>query len=464
MNTFINAFSKRLQLCFLIALSFTIQLSLNAQVVVWEDNFDGTTLNPGNWTYDIGDGCDVGICGWGNAELEYYNPGNVKVENGNLVIEARKEAFGGKEFTSGRIKTQGKVDFKYGTLEARIKIPDLKNGLWPAFWTLGVMGLWPANGEIDIMELGGADSYPDSVNNWVSAACHWEYNGGQADYGLTYHSPTSLNDDYHIYKLVWTPAAIKVSIDDIEYYVIDISAGAANDLEEFHNCHYILLNLAVGGNYTGKTSPAEITATMPAQMLVDYIKLTYNPGDCIVLPVTLIDFSISVKDQKNVLISWTASNEENSDHYIIERSTDGTSFGEIGVVKSKGGAIQNNYFYTDNKPAEGVNYYRLVQVDKDGKRNTFNVKSVKFSKKNVESLTIFPNPLKGANFTLLFNEPVEKILNVQIVNLLGEVLLNANERPNGNVLSVSFGKKPAKGIYMIKVDGTVIPSKRLVVE
>lgn len=123
--------------------------------------------------------------------------------------------------------------FKYGTLEARIKIPDLKNGLWPAFWTLGVTGIWPASGEIDIMEMGQAASYPNNVNNWVGAATHWEHQGGLASYAQTYRSPTPLSDDYHIYKLVWTSSAITVYVDNIQFYVINIAGEQPQTWKNF---------------------------------------------------------------------------------------------------------------------------------------------------------------------------------------------------------------------------------------
>ena len=123
----------------------------NAQTLVWQENFDSTTVNPTTWTYDFGDGCERAICGWGNQELEYYTsrPENARIESGSLVIEARKETFLGKPFTSARLKTEGRMHFKYGTVEARIKLPNLTKGLWPAFWTLGTVGgTWPSIGEI----------------------------------------------------------------------------------------------------------------------------------------------------------------------------------------------------------------------------------------------------------------------------------------------------------------------------
>jgi beta-glucanase (GH16 family) len=262
------------------ALLCLTSLSASAQTLVWEDNFDGTTINPNNWTFDFGDGCERGNCGWGNQELEYYTsrPENARLENGSLRIEARREAFQGKSFTSARLKTFGRVHFKYGTLEARIKVPNLQNGLWPAFWMLGTTGNWPASGEIDMMEMGAKESYPDNVNKWASAAVHWSFKGSQADYGQLFKSTSPLTDDYHVYKLVWDASFIRVFIDNTEFFTVDISKPEA-DMEEFHRPQYVLLNLAVGGNYTGKAGAGDITAPLPAAMLVDYIRLYQNPGD-----------------------------------------------------------------------------------------------------------------------------------------------------------------------------------------
>ncbi|WP_179225436.1 Ig-like domain-containing protein [Hymenobacter mucosus] len=259
------------------------QFSARAQQqLVWEENFDGTTINPGTWTFDQGDGCAQGVCGWGNSELETYTnrPENARVENGNLVLEARRENYQGKAFTSARLKTLGRVQFKYGTLEARIKVPNLQNGLWPAFWLLGASGTWPASGETDIMEMGSAAAIQAGLTNRrLGGATHWENGGTHAAYDTHYDSPTDLTADYHVYRMTWDSQFIRMFIDGTEYYAIDISRADAADLEEFHKAQYILLNLAVGGQYTGIYAPSDITAPLPGQMLVDYIRLYQSPGD-----------------------------------------------------------------------------------------------------------------------------------------------------------------------------------------
>jgi beta-glucanase (GH16 family) len=253
-----------------------------AQTLVWEDNFDGSSIDGNKWTYDVGTGCQIGNCGWGNAELEYYTsrPENARVENGNLVIEARREDFGGMPFTSARLKTEGRMHFKYGTLEARIKIPQAGNGLWPAYWMLGAVGVWPARGEIDMLEAGSAQAIADGMaNRRVGAAVHWDYNGSQADYGSDYNSATDLQNDFHTYKLTWDANYIRMAIDGQQYFEFAISDIQGGSLDEFHAQQFLLLNLAVGGNYPGIHDVAGITAPIPGKMEVDYIRLYQDtPG------------------------------------------------------------------------------------------------------------------------------------------------------------------------------------------
>ncbi len=152
----------------------------HAQTLVWEDNFNGPGIDGNKWTYDVGNGCQIGLCGWGNGEMQYYTSRaeNARIDNGRLVIEARREAFQGMPFTSARLKTEGRMHFKYGTLEARIKTPVVGNGLWPAYWMLGTIGVWPGRGEIDLLEAGMAAAIANgTANRRIGAAVHWDYNG-----------------------------------------------------------------------------------------------------------------------------------------------------------------------------------------------------------------------------------------------------------------------------------------------
>ncbi|MBC8469218.1 MAG: glycoside hydrolase family 16 protein [Planctomycetes bacterium] len=245
--------------------------------VIWQDTFDGPSIDTSLWAFEVGNGTD----GWGNWERQYYtnNGNNAYIESGNLVIEAKNEYQSGYWFTSARMKTQGKLTFKYGTLKARIKIPDLADGLWPAFWLLGAnidqVGVgWPKCGELDIMEMGHSSAIAAGTQNrQVGAHAFWDNAGSNADYGGSTIKSVDLNDDYHIYKVTWTPYLITTYIDDVSFWSIDITPA---NLEEFHEHMFILLNMAVGGTYTGIYDDNDITAPMPAKMYIDYVQIEEN--------------------------------------------------------------------------------------------------------------------------------------------------------------------------------------------
>ncbi|WP_145945926.1 RICIN domain-containing protein [Paenibacillus sp. Y412MC10] len=258
-------------LCGIIMVSLLIALFPVKQVsaapnwkLVWSDEFDGTALNRSNWTPEIG----TGSGGWGNNELQYYTDRsqNLQVTGGNLVITARKESYGGMNYTSARIKTQNLKSFTYGKIEARIKLPS-GQGLWPAFWMLGsnisTVG-WPYSGETDIME---------RVNNnpYVNGTVHWDA-GGHAEYGRV-----SGNLDfaqYHVYSVEWDSKYIRWFVDGQQFNEFYIENGTGNT-EEFQRPFFLLLNLAVGGNWPG--APNDSTP-FPAQMLVDYVRVYQDNG------------------------------------------------------------------------------------------------------------------------------------------------------------------------------------------
>ncbi len=245
----------------------------NAQLL-WSDEFNsGDVPDPTIWSYDLG------ASGWGNQELQEYtnDPANVSVADGNLKIVVNRTQSG---FTSGRIRTEDKLTFKYATLEARIRVPNLANGLWPAFWTLGnnfrQVG-WPDCGELDVMEMGNSAAIAAGVvNRRVGSTAHWENNGGYAGYGLTLDAAADLNDDFHVFRMEWTPDAVTTYLDGEQIWVIDITPGSCTDCTEFHQPHFMILNVAVGGTYPGILSAGAITAPTPAEMLVDWVRIYDN--------------------------------------------------------------------------------------------------------------------------------------------------------------------------------------------
>ena len=247
--------------------------------VVWSDEFDSGSMPDANvWSYDLGAG------GWGNSELQEYTsePANVRVEGGQLVITAQERLLKGnrRSFTSARIKSEDKLTVRYGTIEARIKVPDLADGLWPAFWTLGNnfsdVG-WPDSGELDVMEMGSAAAIADGVvNRRVGSTAHWEHNNGYAAYGLTYDAASDLAGSFHVFRMEWTPELISTYVDNQWIWSIDITPQSCTDCEEFHQPHFIIFNLAVGGSYTGLYRANDITAPLPAEYVVDWVRISDN--------------------------------------------------------------------------------------------------------------------------------------------------------------------------------------------
>jgi beta-glucanase (GH16 family) len=234
--------------------------------LAWHDEFDGGAIDPASWTYDLGAG------GWGNAELENYTnrPENARLENGVLVIEARKEAYQGAEYTSARLKTQGLREFLYGRIEARLQVPG-GQGMWPAFWTLGSNineKNWPKCGELDIMEYIGKT--PDTIYGTMHGP---GYSGAQ---GISKANRQKYNiaDDFHIYAIEWDKDQVRWFFDGEPYHTVT-RADVGNKDWVFDQPFFILLNLAVGGQWPG--NPDAQTA-FPAQLKVDYVRVFQKIG------------------------------------------------------------------------------------------------------------------------------------------------------------------------------------------
>jgi len=234
--------------------------------LVWSDEFDGPegqSPDASRWTFDIG-------TDWGNDQLEYDTdrPVNVSLDgNGNLAITALEEEYLGRDYTSGRITTSGRFSRARGRFEARIKLP-VGQGIWPAFWLLGsdfsYVG-WPECGEIDIME------YRGQLPTVATGALHGPgYSGGNSLYGVYTLASGQFNDDFHVFAIDWNTTSITWSVDGIEYLTIEASDLPQGATWVFNDDFFIILNVAVGGNYVG--DPDETTA-FPQTMLVDYVRV-----------------------------------------------------------------------------------------------------------------------------------------------------------------------------------------------
>lgn len=245
-------------LCFLCCCSFP-----QAQELIFEEQFDGNKLNESNWNYELGNGCP-NLCGWGNNERQSYTNENVAVKDGNLIITATKES---ESYKSGRITTKNKFEFQYGTIEVRAKLA-LGQGVWPAIWMLGSniseVG-WPKSGEIDIMEYVGKT--PHEIHTTLHA---------QDSYGQSKNTKITaikeIEDGFHIYKCEWTQKAISFYIDGNLVYTFAPELKNEN-VWPFDQPFYVILNLAVGGNFGG---PEVDDTIFPQEFVVDYVKVYKN--------------------------------------------------------------------------------------------------------------------------------------------------------------------------------------------
>ena len=248
---------------------YTTPLEYPGMTLAWHDEFDVVFAN-GNWTHATGTGCP-NLCGWGNNELQYYRPENTTVDNGLLTITAKEENYSGSDYTSSRILSKDKFEFKFGRVDIRAKLPKGK-GIWPALWMLGAnrddVG-WPACGEVDIMELRG--SLPRKICGTV------HYQNASGNHQNTYPDchvlldGTTYNDLFHVFSIVWDAERMTWYLDDQKFneeLFSNLNLGSKPNpfLQEF----YFLLNVAAGGNYDGDPDG---TTEFPQKMEVDYIRV-----------------------------------------------------------------------------------------------------------------------------------------------------------------------------------------------
>jgi len=294
-----------------IALSAFILLALGTQKsftqcyeLIWSEEFNYTGFpDSKTWNMEVGDNDGA------NNEKQWYTQNdsdNCYVDSGRMVIRALKESMGGQAYTSARINTRGKVDFSYGKVEARLKLP-YGQGIWPAFWMLGAsfgqVG-WPKCGEFDIMEMiGGIDPRDRTTygtNHWANASGAHAYKGGSK----TLPAGNKFADDYHLFSYTWDKTKAVWYLDGVQFYTMNITAA---DMTEFHQNYFIILNLAVGGDWPGYPNA---TTVFPQKFEVDYVRVyqllnkdTIEGKDSVLTKEKSLSYSITPVEGREY--SWT---------------------------------------------------------------------------------------------------------------------------------------------------------------
>ena len=320
-------------------------LNLDGYSLVWEDNFDGSSLNRNDWNVELHEP------GWVNEELQEYvdSEKNIFFENGNLVIRPVKSTVNGKiHYTSGRISTQNKRDFTYGVFEARLKVPE-GNGFLPAFWLMAtdenVYGQWPRCGEIDIMEVHGSDT------RTTYGTIHYGNPHRQSQATRTLRNGT-FADSFHTFAVKWEPGEISWYVDGFlihrenEWHSITEGQGEITYPAPFDQPFYIILNLAVGGSWVGY--PDRTTDFKNARYEVDYVRVwqkeTYNEN------VTKPEKEVVLRDPDengNFIVNGDFSTEENlsdNEGWIFLTTNGGdakasVSGGKLDVTVKKSGNV-----------------------------------------------------------------------------------------------------------------------------
>ena len=299
---------KKIIWLFIVSLLVSLTNELMAQScyeLVWNDEFNYNGLpDSTKWYFEEGGN------GWGNNELQYYTSKrleNAHVENGYLTIEAKKEDYGGREYTSARLITYPNGhSWQYGKIEARIKLP-YGQGIWPAFWMLGD-GIfegtpWPGCGEIDIMEMvGGGEGRDDKIYGTMHYA---DDNNNHAEYGGSYQLANGIfADDFHVFSIQWTETQLTWFVDGIQYHTASLTP---NYLSELKKEFFLLLNVAVGGNWPG--SPNSETV-FPQKMEVDYVRVYQLNTEPVITGDTIVNkaqkkIEFKTVESEDFTYNWT---------------------------------------------------------------------------------------------------------------------------------------------------------------
>lgn len=241
--------------------------------LVWSDEFDGNEIDTTKWSFDLGDGCQLGenLCGWGNNELQYYTsrPENASVEDGILTIKAIEESplyLGEHAYTSTRMVTKNKGDWRYGRMDVRARLP-IGRGLWPAIWMLPtdtVYGGWPRSGEIDIMEAVGHET------DEVFGTIHFGHDGWRYHSQVIKKEAGIFHEEFHTYTAIWTEDCILFQVDGEDIGVPNTRSTVLPTTWPFDQYFHMILNVAVGGNLPGNP---DANTEFPQTMEVDFVRI-----------------------------------------------------------------------------------------------------------------------------------------------------------------------------------------------
>ena len=281
---------------------FSIQLNSQSWQLIWEDNFDGNSIDATKWIHDYGTGSQFGMWGWGNGELQYYQAQNTTINNGIATIEVKEEPSGLVDswnntsyYSSSKITTRGLFDFRYGKIEARIKTLD-GQGFWPAFWLLPSGGSWPCDGEIDIMEQWGNNYLTNSTTGAAHiGTCPYSQSTHFYQNFSSYISSGSFADDFHTYSIIWEEDTITWFVDDVEMFQITpssyFSIPSQHDWPFNSNNWYLMINLAI------TQAGPNANTVFPNNIQIDYVRV-YQENSTSIDDKTLIS---SLNFEDNIL-------------------------------------------------------------------------------------------------------------------------------------------------------------------
>ena len=445
----------------------------NGWQLVWQDEFTHG-IGP-DWVFETGTGSN----GWGNNELQYYRRENASVENGNLVITARRENFGGRSYTSARLKTQGRKSWRYGKIEARIALPSFQ-GSWPAFWMLGEsissVG-WPSCGEIDIMEHINRD--PD-----IHGTIHWrDHNGQRAMYGQSTGTDVT---QFHTYSIEWNDQNIQWFVDGRKYNEANIENGI-NGTHEFHENFFILLNMAIGGNWPGFVVDNN---AFPAKMYVDYVRVYQQNGGGGTAPFTrqveaetffaqsggmqlepcsegglnvgyietadwMAFNAINFPSTGNYLIEYRVASAVNGARLSADLQAGTIRLGEVSIPNTGGwqnwvtvshtayvNAGTYNFGIFAQSGGWNINWWKITKLNASSARLSSKSFDARDNELKNEAYTIFPNPARD-RLNVLIKEGAAH--NVLILNMKGQAVLRT-EIHEGSVDISSL----EKGHYLLQ--------------